>query len=259
MGKIHITQEGDGPPVLFVHGNPDTSDLWRPMISELQDSFRCIAPDLPGFGDSEIPDNFDSSLPAMASFVDQVVQQAGIDKPLSLVVHDFGGPFGLAWAVQNPVKVRHICVMNTNFFSDFKWHFWAKIWRTPILGEISMATMIWPTFRNAMKQGSRLLTDEQIRHTFSRITPRTKRMVLQLYRATNPENFRGWEDRLLQLTAQVPTLVLWGDRDPYISRRFAERYGARKVLHFPDSGHWLPLEKPVESAAHLRTFVDETE
>ncbi len=255
MTGIHILEEGSGSPVLFLHGNPDTSDLWKPIIGELRDAFRCIAPDLPGFGDSEAPDDFDCSLPSMVKFVDDVLQQEGVTGPCGLVVHDFGGPFGLAWAVKNPDRVSRICVINTNFFSDFRWHIWAKVWRTPLLGELSLATMTWPLFRNALKKGSRLLSEADMRHAYSRLTPGMKKMTLRLYRATDPENFRGWEDRLLEVTAKVPTLVLWGDQDPYISKRFAERYGAKKVVHFPDSGHWVPLEKRAEAAAILREFL----
>ena len=82
-----------------------------------------------------------------------------------------------------------------------------------------------------------------------------KQMVLRLYRATDPEVFVGWEDALLQLTARVPTLVLWGDHDPYIPKHFAERFGAQMVEHFPDCGHWLPKEASHEVSERLSTFL----
>ncbi len=241
---IHFIEEGEGPPLLFLHGNPDSGDLWLPVIERVKQSFRCFAPDLPGFGRSgEIP-NFDFSLNSLADLIDSLIELASIGRPLNLVVHDFGGPYGLAWAVKHATDVSGLTIMNTTFFSDYRWHFWAKVWRTPLLGELSMAGMVWPVFRRAILQGSPNLTTEQIRHAFSMITPRMKRTVLRLYRAVDPIVFKGWEDELVSLTSRIPSFVLWGDRDPYISRRFAERFRARKVVHLENCGHWIPLEEP---------------
>ena len=81
-----------------------------------------------------------------------------------------------------------------------------------------------------------------------------KQAVLRLYRATDPKVCAGWEEALLQLTACVPTLVLWGDHDPYIPRHLAGRFGAQVVQHFPDCGHWLPEEASDEVSALLGEF-----
>jgi len=236
---------------LFLHGNPDSSILWRPVIAEMKSRFRCLAPDLPGFGRSSFPQNFQGTLEEMAAFVDGLLASARVAEPVNLVVHDFGGPFGLAWAVKNPAKVRRLAIMNTIFFADYKWHRWGQIWRTPVLGELSLMTMNRWVFRSSMRRSAPGLSDEHLRETYALITPATKKMILRLYRAANPKNFKSWEERLLQLTQRVPTCVLWGDRDPYIASAFAERFGAQKVFHYPGHGHWLPVEAPQEVAARL--------
>jgi pimeloyl-ACP methyl ester carboxylesterase len=82
-----------------------------------------------------------------------------------------------------------------------------------------------------------------------------KKEVLRLYRASDPANFKDWEQKFLALTAAKPTLVIWGDKDPYISPRFAERFGARKVVHLPDVGHWPPIEAPAECADAILEFL----
>src|SRR3954454_13868842 len=69
---------------------------------------------------------------ALAQFVDQLRIAADIQPPLDLVAHDFGGPFAFAWAVRNPNAVRRMVAINTLFFRDYRWHFWARIWRTPV-------------------------------------------------------------------------------------------------------------------------------
>jgi pimeloyl-ACP methyl ester carboxylesterase len=251
---IFVEDQGQGTPTLFLHGNPDSWILWRGIMGEMKSRFRCLAPDLPGFGHSEVPSGFGCSLPEMAEFIDQLVSAAGVSKPLNLVVHDFGGPYGLAWAVKFPEKVRRIAVFNTNFFSDYRWHSWARIWRTPVLGELSMAAMNWRAFHSMMHKNAPGLSEEHIKETYATITPGMKKMVLQLYRATNPQNYRGWEDQYLALAKRVPVCVLWGDRDPYISPAYAKRFAAQKIWHFPDYGHWLPAEAPKETAACIAEF-----
>jgi pimeloyl-ACP methyl ester carboxylesterase len=252
--NTHLEDEGSGPPALFLHGNPDSSILWRQVIKELKPRFRCLAPDLPGFGRSAFPQNFHGSLEEMAAFVDELLIVARVTEPINLVVHDFGGPYGLAWSVKNPSKIRRLAILNTIFTADYKWHFWGRIWRTPVLGELSMITMNRWTFRASMRRSSPGLSDEHLRETYALITPATKKMILRLYRAADPGRFKGWEEGLLQLTQHVPTCVLWGDRDPYVGSTFAERFGAQEIFHYPDYGHWLPVEAPREVSARLMEF-----
>jgi pimeloyl-ACP methyl ester carboxylesterase len=243
---IFVKDVGKGVPTLFLHGNPDSADIWDGVTERLQGDYRCIAPDLPGFGRSQFAPDLDCSLDGFARLVAEIVDGLGVTEPLNLVVHDFGGIIGLSWAVRNPDKVRRLAIMNTVYSSSFRWHFWGRIWRAPLVGELSLAMMNWPLFRWSVRKGSRNLTDEQIRETYRYVHRNMKRMVLKLYRATDPENFVDWEDKLLELTAAVPTLVLWGKYDPYISRKFAASFGTDNIKHFPDYGHWLPAEAPGE-------------
>ena len=252
--NVHVVDVGAGTPTLFVHGVADSSDVWAGVISRLKKNYRCLAFDLPNFNRSSGPEDFDCSLENMAAFVDGVVTAIGIKEPLNLVVHDFGGPFGLAWAIKHPEKIKHLVIMDTVFFSDYRWHFWAKVWRTPLLGELSWKLMSQWIFIQEMKRGSRRLDVDHLRQTFAVIKPAMHRMILRLYRATDPENFKGWEDELLKVTSRVPTCVIWGDRDPYISKRFAERFGAGTVHHLKDSGHWIQVEEVDKVAQLLLNF-----
>ncbi len=257
--NIHLVDEGHGSPILFLHGNPDSCEVWSGVIPDLRPHYRCIAPDLPGFGRSIAPEDFDYSLEGMASWVDALVVALDIQVPLHLLVHDIGGPFGLAWAVRHPAKVRSVVITNTVFSSDYRWHLFGRLWRTPVIGELVQALTSRRGFTRELQRASRRLTREQIHRTYDLITPSVKRMMLRWYRAADPRHFAGWEDELRKLTAQRPSLVLWADHDPYIPRRFADRFGAAAVEHFPDSGHWLPAEAPHEVAQRLlRFFARET-
>jgi pimeloyl-ACP methyl ester carboxylesterase len=252
--NVHLVDEGSGPPTLFLHGNPDSADLWKGVIGQLRKNFRCLAPDLPGFGRSSAPPDFDYSLQNMATFVDALLAAIGIREPLNLATHDLGTSFGLAWAIKHPDKVRRIAVSNAMFFSDYRWHFWGQVWRTPVVGELSMILMNWLIFKMELRRSSRKLTAEHIRNTYALMSGPMKKMIVRLYRASTPGLFAGWEDDLLALTARVPTCVLWGDCDPYIPSRYAERFGAQQVYHFPDCGHWLPAEASEEVAERLFKF-----
>jgi pimeloyl-ACP methyl ester carboxylesterase len=251
---VHVTEWGAGPPVLLLHGNPDSGIMWEGVAERMAAHYRCIAPDLPGFGHSQVPSHFQRSLDGLSQFVEQFLAAANIARPVDLIAHDFGGPFGFAWAVKHPSSLRRMVAINTLFFSDYRWHFWARIWRTPILGELSMLAMNRPMFAQELRRGSKGLSDAHIDQVWALVTPSMKQEVLRLYRATDSANFRPWESEFLKLVRAKPTLVIWGDKDPYVSSRFAERFNAQKVVHLAHAGHWAAVEAPDECADAILQF-----
>jgi pimeloyl-ACP methyl ester carboxylesterase len=100
---------------------------------------RAIAPDLPGYGDADKPRDFDYTVAGYARHLAGVLDQLGVQRA-HLVLHDFGGVWGLAWAAQHPDALATATLLGTGVFIDYRWHHWARIWRTPILGELFMAT-----------------------------------------------------------------------------------------------------------------------
>jgi pimeloyl-ACP methyl ester carboxylesterase len=255
---VFVRDQGSGPPVLFLHGNPDTADLWDPIVAELQTRFRCLAPDLPGFGGSAVPPGFDFGLPAMSRWVDGVLTALQVEEPVALVVHDFGGPYGFSWAVEHPAKVGRMVAINTFFTSELRWHFWARVWRTPWLGELSMAIMNRWLFAFELRRGGPRLSPEHIQQAFSHVTPATKRTVLRLYRATDPQCLRGWDERFRALAAEKPVKVLWGRGDPYLPIEMARSFGTADIEILDGVGHWLPAEAPALVVERLRSFLVQT-
>ncbi len=253
--KTYLSEEGVGAPTLFLHGAPDSADMWQGVIASLNGRYRCIAPDLPGFGRSIAPANFDYSLDNQARWVDGVVMSLGLTEPVNLIMHDFGGHFGLAWAIRHPDKVRRMVISNTNFFSDYQWHYGAQLLRMPLLGELMMLMTNQKSLADMMKQNSPQLTEAQLRQAYENFTPATRKTMLRLYRVSHPQNFRGWEDELLKLTQCVPTMVIWGDADQFAAPCYADRFGAQTVHHFAQYGHWVPVEGAVEFAAKLGAFL----
>ena len=246
------------PTVLLLHGNPDSSKLWQGVIDRLPE-YRCVAPDLPGFGLSRADPEYserlgDRPLGTMADWLDGVVDRVIPEGPIHLVVHDFGGPYGLAWALRRSDRIASITAIDTLFFADYRWHFWARVWRTPWLGELSIYLFSWPIFRWEMRRGSPSLTDTQLREVWAGVTTTMKRMVLTLYRATDSAIFKGHQERLQELLRSVPSLAIWGENDPYIGPEWAYRLGADEVQILEGCGHWTPLEAPDQVVERLRAL-----
>ncbi|TFV90138.1 alpha/beta fold hydrolase [Oxalobacteraceae bacterium OM1] len=251
--RIHFSDSGEGIPTLFLHGIPDSHTVWDDVIASIRGSYRCIAPDLPGFGQSTVPTGFGVTLNGMADFVDAFLAALGITEPINLVVHDIGGPYGLAWAVRHPDKVRSIAIMNTVFQSEYRWHRYGRICRTPVLGELLQLLTSQSGLAQAIHRNSGLHKPSRahIAATYRGFTGPVRRMVLRLYRGLDPEGFAHWDEQLRALAARVPSLVIWGDRDTYIGNAFAGRFGSRQVVHLPQCGHWPMIEVPDVVSRHL--------
>src|SRR5258706_13197713 len=91
---------GGGPPIVFLHGNPDSHPVWSPVVARLSAKHRCIAPDLPGFGKTPLPASFRYSLEEQSAFVRGVFDAFELERA-HLVIHDIGGVFGLAFATEH--------------------------------------------------------------------------------------------------------------------------------------------------------------
>ncbi len=251
--EVHVAEAGEGPPIVLLHGNPDTHTAWGPVVARLAPAHRCIAPDLPGFGRSRAPDDFDWSLDNHAAWVRELLAALELTR-VHLVVHDVGGAYGLAFASAHPEQLETLMIFNTNFFPDYRWHFWARVWRTRVLGELAMGIANRPLFVREMRRGSPRIPREYAEHAYREFTRPTRRMVLRWYRAMEPEVYEGWDTRLLEATASTPKRVLWGDLDPFLPATTADRYGG-EVTHLADCGHWAMLEDPERAAAAIAELV----
>jgi pimeloyl-ACP methyl ester carboxylesterase len=252
---IFVREQGTGEPVLLLHGVPDDGSMWDGVISALGSGYRFIAPDLPGLGKSTAPKDFDLSLDNLARFVDELLEKLNVREPVHLFVHDFGGHYGLAWAAKYPARVRSLTISNTSFFTSFRWHQSAQLWRTPILGDLMMRNLPKGMTVKSMRAASPGLSDAYLNRAFDEgfAVPAHKWMILRLYRERNPQkDFIGWEDELRALAARVPSLVVWGDLDPFAAPHHAESFGAQTVRHVATAGHWLPVEAPAEMAAAFK-------
>src|SRR5688572_14474614 len=192
--KIVTYESGQGAPVLLLHGSPDTHDMWLPVMSRLNDDVRSIALDLPGFGESTLPANFALTLDNMADFVREFIAAMGIHEPVTLVTTDFGGHYGMAFLVKYPQMVRGIAISNTNFFSNYRWHFFARLYRVPVLGEILVGGVTRSLMRSTLKNYAPALPDSYIDSSYEPGfgSARVRKTILRMYRERDSKDFTGW-------------------------------------------------------------------
>ena len=244
--RLAHLDEGEGPPVVFVHGEPTWSFLWRKVIPPVRDAgYRCVAPDLAGFGRSDKPTDIEWYT------YDRHVELAGtlledLDlRGATMVVHDWGGPIGLRLAVEHPERIERLVILDTGLFTGHQrmteaWQvfrdFTARTEDLPVgflvkgackndPGDDVVAAYEAPYPNAASKAGAR---------AFPLLIPRTPdapgaqagQRVLQALR----------EDRR-------PTLMLWADSDPVLplstGERFAESIGREPPTVIEDAGHFL--------------------
>ena len=184
---------------------------------------RAVAMDMPGFGAADKPPNFDYSVPGYAGFLGRLLAERRV-KRAHLVMHNFGGPWGLTWAAANPGAVASVTCINTGVLSGYRWHYLARIWQTPLLGELFMASTTKAGMRLLLRHGNpRGLPAEYFDHVYKTFDRGTQRAVLRLYRNTlnTEEGARQLTEALRPL--DLSALVVWGAHDPYIPVEFAER------------------------------------
>ena len=240
----------DAAPIVFLHGNPDTHDVWSAVVSKLAATHRCLAPDLPDFGSSIAPVDFDVSLDGQARWVNALFEALELERA-HLVVHDVGGTYGLAFASEHAARLSALTILNSNFFSDYQWHFWARMWRTPLIGELVMFAGNEWLFARETRKGSPGITDAEARRAYRAFHPRARRMVLRFYRWLDSEKLTGWDTKLLAATKDTSKQVLWGDLDPYMpDPKTGDRYGVT-ATHFADAGHWPMIDRPTDVAERI--------
>jgi haloalkane dehalogenase len=259
--STRLLRAGEGPPVLLLHGSPDSATEWRPVMERLASSSLCLAPDLPGLGAcDEPPASFDFSREAAGAFLDDVLAAAGVREPVVLVVHDIGGIFGVPWAAKHLDRIRGVVITNTVVFEDFPWFGTAKLF-SGALGPAVTWQMGWfggRLFRAGFKRISPELGDEDIDRMTREFAcdGKSKRSTLRLFRKmVPPAYFSGMNAAVSELVARVPARVLWGSGDPYISSEYANRFPGAKVERLEKAGHWVPLSAPDAVAAAVRSVL----
>jgi pimeloyl-ACP methyl ester carboxylesterase len=234
--------------VLFVHGNPGSSSDWTALVDAAGAVGRAVAVDMPGFGKAHAPAAFAYDVDSYARFLEAARGELGIER-VHLVVHDFGGPFGLAWGLGHPDRWASVVLMNVGVMPGYKWHSLAKRWRTPVLGELLQAFIPRAAWRREMqKNNPKGLPGEFVDKMYDDYDRETRRTVLKLYRNTPDPGDRAQELGSALAKLHKPALVVWGASDPFLSVDYAEGqrefFDVQDVAILPESGHWAFQDDP---------------
>ena len=245
--RLAHLDEGEGRPVVFFHGEPTWSFLWRKVIPPVRDAgFRCIAPDLPGFGRSDKPTEldwytYDRHVAAMAALVVELDL-----RDATVVVHDWGGPIGLRLAVEHPERIARIVALDTGLFTGHQrmndaWlafrDFVARTEDVPVGLLVRRACHTDPGDEVIAAYEAPFPTPE------SKAGARAFPLILP----TSP-SMPGAQDGQRVLDAlrvdERPKLCMWADSDPVLplatGRQFAAALGGGEIDHvIADAGHFL--------------------
>jgi haloalkane dehalogenase len=264
-GRVHYVDEGEGEPIVFVHGTPSWSFEFRHLIRRLSAQHRCIALDLLGFGLSERPSYFSYTPEAHAAVVEEFLTKLGLSR-FTLVVHDFGGPIALPFAVAHPERVSRLIVLNSFMWppsDDPETERAAKL-AGSFLGKL-MYRFLNASLRILMPYA---YADK------TRLTPRVHAQYLAPFKEraarvnvlwtlarallTSREHYAELWARRARLE-QVPALVLWGSADRALPERFLSRFKEAlpnaRVVRLPHVGHWPQEEAPARVLAEIEGFL----
>ncbi len=246
-----------GDPVLCLHGFPESSYMWQRLLPALADAgYRALAPDLPGFGDSEPdpPGTWERHLDAVERFRTAL----GLER-VAIVVHDWGGLVGLRWACDHPGVASAIVASDTGFFPDGKWHGLAKGLRTPGQGEELVAQFTREGF-GAMMASLSTAFDETAAEEYWKAfaTPQGRQGILDLYRSGDFSKLEPYRGQLAGL--DVPMLCLWGQNDEFApvagAYRFRKEVPRAEIVVVEGAGHFVFADEPERCAEAVVRFLD---
>jgi pimeloyl-ACP methyl ester carboxylesterase len=269
--RMHYVDEGQGDPIVMVHGNPSWSFYYRDLISQLRSGHRVIAPDHIGCGRSDKPndDHYDYTLSTRVADLGRLVDSLDL-RDITLVVHDWGGMIGMAWAAQHPDRIARLVVMNTAAFplpAGKSFPASLALARTPGIGAL-------------LVRGANIFSRGAVRYCVTR-RPMSKvvaagylepydswahRIAVHRFVQDIPlkENDRAYPimketgDALIHLSDK-PMLICWGLKDFVFDHQFLDewvrRFPSAEVQRFEDCGHYILEDAAEEIIPLVRKFV----
>ena len=261
-GQMHYIDEGQGDPILFVHGTPTWSFLYRDIVRDLSKQYRCIAIDHLGFGLSEKPEDFSGTPQDHAHNLLEFIKKLDLQN-ITLVVHDFGGPIGLAAGIDQADRIKRVVLFNSWLWETkhnpdtLKIDKLIKGW----LGRYLYLNMNFSP-KVLLKKGfadkKNLPRDVHQHYTKPFPNKASRKPLLQIAEALvgSSDWYRQQWEKLDRL-ADKDWLILWGSKDSFITTEYLNKWRSRlpnaKVREFA-SGHFVQEESTAEVIAAIRAF-----
>jgi haloalkane dehalogenase len=261
VGKVHYIDEGIGDPILFLHGNPTWSFLYRGIVIRLKKKFRCIAVDYPGFGLSERPSVYDYTAAEHAGIVRDLVQHLDLQN-LTVMGQDWGGPIGMRLALDELPRVRALVMGNTWFWPLDSWQgkaFAYVMSMAPMQSQILNRNFF---VEQLLPMGVKHPLPDEVMYHYREAMPTPSSRIgaaefpIQLTAASS------WlatlETQVKDQLANVPLLLTWGLHDLLFARPFMERFRETfRVVRVQrlDAKHFIQEDAPKEIAEAIEDFL----
>jgi haloalkane dehalogenase len=254
---LHYVDEGTGPPLLLLNGNPSWSFGWRDVILALRDSFRCIAPDYPGFGLSRAVDGYDFRPASHSKVIETLVDRLGLER-MVVFGYAWGGPIGLGLAGRRPEGIRALVIGNTWAWPDdrLKVRLFSALMGGPLshllVDRLNLMLRLYLPANLKRKR----LTDQE-RAAYSGPFPPGKRRQMSAFPreiVTGRSYLREVEASLPKLAGK-PALIVWPDSDPGLGdaelRRWQALFPAARTVLLPKTGQFIDEDAPEDVAAAI--------
>jgi haloalkane dehalogenase len=259
--RVHYVDEGSGPPLLLLHGNPTWSFLYREIVKGLRDRYRCIAPDYPGFGLSSAAPGYGYSPAEHAGIVEKLINQLDL-QDLTMMVQDWGGPIGFAAATRNPERFAAFVIANTWAWpkADVGTQLFSRLLGGPIGGVLILR-------RNAFVEKilpggvRRRKLPEEVMNAYRGPfpNPQSRRPVHRLPQeilASRP--FLAEIERGLRALRDRPALIVWPTKDVAFRepelRRWEATFPNHRTVKIEGAGHYVQEDAPEEIVAAIRDW-----
>lgn len=262
--QLHYIDEGQGPTLLFVHGTPSWSFDYRHLIKALRSKFRCIAIDLMGFGLSDKPRHYDYSTQTHVQVLTDFIKQLQLSE-LHLVLHDFGGVIGMAYAVDRPKQVSSITMFNSWLWDsseepEFKKS--SRILKSPLLPFLYLRMNFSARFLlpKSYHKAARLskVTHKHYTGVFKKAAERYGPLAFARSILNDQEWFGELWKKVPRL-ADKPILFVWGMQDPFVLPKYLDKYTSAftkaEVVKLEDCGHYPQEEKKEEVLKVVSQFL----
>ena len=268
--KISYREAGrtDAPTLLLLHGFPSAGHMFRDLIPLLADSFHLVAPDLPGFGQSDLPSRlkFNYTFENLAETISNFTDNIGLNR-FAIYIFDYGAPVGLRIAIKHPERITAIVSQNGNAYEEGLSDGWNPIrayWQDPsqtnrdaLRAFLKPETTVWQ-YTHGVSDPARVSPDGYSLDNFYLARPGADELQLDLFGdyksnvALYPTFQKYFRDR------KPPFLAVWGKNDPFFLPAGAEAFkrdipGA--LVRFFDTGHFALETHAAEIAAAIRDFL----
>ncbi|WP_164103561.1 alpha/beta fold hydrolase [Candidatus Laterigemmans baculatus] len=254
---ISYVDQGQGPPVVFLHGIPTWGYLWHGMLPALSTECRTLILDLPGFGYSDKRDCFDRSIARQAEMVDGWMEQIGVERA-AVVAHDIGGGVALRLATLFPHRVERLCLLNAVCYDSWPIEAMLQFGHPETYHKVSASAAV-TLLRQALKQGfSHKLSEEVLEGLLSPCRTEVGKVSMIRNAAALNTNLTTELTHLLP-RIEVPTQILWGEDDTFQLVKYGQRLESdipdARLVRISDARHFVMFDQPDEVNEHLRAFL----